>query len=91
MEPVWTSGRSPVFVKEFLKMIADAPTLGFGYAQLGQENTFPWPQQEEAYPMQMKALAQLREAGKVHVETMGDSGRRFKRTFSTTPAQAQCS
>lgn len=89
MEPVWTSGRSQVFVKEFLHMIAQAPTLGFGYAQLGQENTFPWPQQQEAYPMQMKALAELRDAGAVHVETMGDSGRRFKRTFAVTPAQAQ--
>ena len=89
MEPAWTSGRSPVFVKGFLNMISDAPTLGFGYAQLGQENTFPWAQQAEGYPMQMKALAQLRDAGRVHVETMGDSGRRFKRAFATTPAQAQ--
>lgn len=89
MEPAWTSGRSPIFVKEFLRMISDAPTLGFAYLQIGQENTFPWPQQAEGYPMQMKALAELRDAGKVHVETMGDSGRRFKRAFSVTPVQAQ--
>jgi hypothetical protein len=56
---------------------------------MGQENTFPWPQQSEAYPLQMKALADLRAAGAVHVETMGDSGRRFKSAFDTTPAQAQ--
>ena len=43
MEPVWTSGRSPKFTQEFLTMISDAPTLGFAYAQLGQENSFPWP------------------------------------------------
>lgn len=89
MEPAWTSGRSPRFIGEFLKMISDAPTLKFGYAQLGQENTFPWPQQAEGYPIQMKALAQLRDKGTVSVETMGDSGRRFKKAFKTTPAQAQ--
>lgn len=89
MEPAWTSGRSPLFVKGFLDMISEAPSLKFGYAQMGQENTFPWPQQAAGYPMQMKALAQLRNAGTVHVETMGDSGRRFKRAFTTTPAQAQ--
>ena len=89
MEPVWTSGRSPLFVREFLEMIAQSPTLKFGYAQIGQENTFPWPQQAQAYPMQMDALAQLRAQNKVHIETMGDSGRRFKRAFDLTPAQAQ--
>lgn len=89
MEPVWTSGRSPLFVREFLRMISDAPTLRFAYAQMGQENTFPWPQQAEAYPQQMQALAALRATGKVKVETMGDSGRRFKQAFKMTPAQAQ--
>jgi hypothetical protein len=89
MEPVWTSGRSSRFVETFLQMISDAPTGRFAYAQLGQENTFPWDQQAEAYPKQMKALAELRKSGKVHVETMGESGRRFKRSFPTTPVQSQ--
>lgn len=89
MEPVWTSGRSSIFVREFLEMITKAPTLRFGYAQMGQENSFPWPQMEEAYPAQMQALAELRDTGAVHVETMGDSGRRFKKQFKMTPPQAQ--
>lgn len=89
IEPVWTSGRSPLFVDTFLDMIARAPALQFAYAQLGQENTFPWDQQVQAYGMQMAALAGLRNQGSLHVETMGDSGARFKRAFSVTPAQAQ--
>lgn len=89
MEPVWPSGRSPIFIRNFLNMIAEAPTLGFAYAQLGQENNFGWPEMEAAYPLQMKALATLRDKGSVHVETMGDSGRRFKKAFKETPAQAQ--
>jgi len=89
MEPVWSAGRSPIFVKNFLKMISESPALGFAYAQLGQENNFGWPEMSGAYPLQMKALADLRDSGLAHVETMGESGRRFKRAFKETPAQAQ--
>jgi hypothetical protein len=89
MEPAWISGRTPVFIKEFLRMIVEAPTGQFAYAQLGQENSFPWRDQAEGYPLQMKALADLRDAGSVHVETMGATGRRFKKAFKTTPVQAQ--
>jgi len=89
VEPVWVSGRSTTFVDAFLAMLAKGPSLGFAYAQLGQENTFPWDQQAQAYPMQMAKLAKLRDQGAVHVETMEASGRRFKQAFRQTPAQAQ--
>jgi len=89
MEPVWPSGRSPEFIRNFLDMISAAPTLDFAYAQLGQENNFGWPEMADAFPRQMRALAMLRETGTVHVETMGESGRRFKRAFRETPPQAQ--
>jgi hypothetical protein len=89
MEPVWISGRSPRFIDTFLNMISHEPCLEFAYAQLGQENSFGWPSMAEAYPVQMKALKDLRDTGAVHVETMGDSGRRFKKAFAQTPSQAQ--
>ena len=89
MEPVWPSGQSATFVDRFLKMIAKAPTGQFAYAQLGQENSFPWPEQEPGYASQMIALAKLQKTGLVQVETMGYSGRRFKKAFKSTPVQAQ--
>lgn len=89
MEPVWPSGQNPAFVSNFLAMISSSPSLGFAYAQLGQENTFPWDQQLPGYEPQMRALAKFRQSGKVHVETMGESGGRFKKAFLTTPAQSQ--
>lgn len=89
IEPVWPSGRSPEFIRNFLGMIESAPALGFSYAQLGQENNFGWPEMAEAYPKQMQALAELRRGGRVHVETMSETGRRFKHAFRATPAQAQ--
>lgn len=89
IEPVWASGKSPIFVERFLAMIADSPTQQIAYAQLGQENSFGWPAMQQAYPMQMEALARLRGQGSLHVETMGETGRRFKQTFRSTPTQAQ--
>ena len=89
MEPVWPSGRSQVFVDRFLGMIAEGPTQSLAYAQLGQENSFGWPMMSEAYPMQIEKLARMRQAGRFTVETMGDTGRRFKRRFKSTPTQAQ--
>jgi hypothetical protein len=89
MEPVWPSGQDPTFVRHFLEMIGDAPVLQFSYAQLGQENSFQWPAMKDAYPMQMAALARARDEERIAVETMGETGRRFRETFATTPAQAQ--
>lgn len=89
MEPAWISGRDPAFIKNFLEMISLSPSLRFAYAQLGQENSFPWPDTRVGYPLQMQALAALRDTGRVHVETMGETGRRFQRSFRGTPTQAQ--
>jgi hypothetical protein len=89
MEPVWPSGQSETFVDRFFQMIAHTPTQSIAYAQLGQENSFGWPMMSKAYPMQMDKLAKVQSAGGVIVETMGETGRRFKRSFSSTPTQAQ--
>lgn len=89
MEPVWPSGRSPHFVQSFLSMILDAPAQQFAYAQIGQENSFPWPSQQAAYAPQISALASLRKQGKATIETMGETGRAFKKAFHLTPTQAQ--
>ena len=86
MEPVWPSGRSELFMDRFFEMIADSPTQAIAYAQLGQENSFGWPEMQQAYPIQMDKLA--KQHG-IIVETLGDTGRRFKRSFKSTPTQAQ--
>jgi hypothetical protein len=89
MEPVWPSGQSEIFVDRFFEMMVHAPTQTIAYAQLGQENSFGWPMMSKAFPMQMDKLAKVQSAGDVMVETMGETGRRFKRSFPSTPAQAQ--
>ncbi len=89
MEPVWASGKSETFVDAFLRMTAHSPTQSVAYAQLGQENSFGWPMMKKAYPMQMDKLAGFRDEGSLIVETMGATGRRFKKAFKSTPTQAQ--
>lgn len=89
MEPVWGSGQSPIFVDRFLQMIAKSPSQALAYAQLGQENSFGWDAMQQAYPMQMDKLAAIARNTGLVVETMGATGRRFKRTFKSTPTQAQ--
>ena len=89
IEPVWASGRSRVFIDRFLHMIAGSPTGQFAYAQLGQENSFGWPEMQEAYRAQLAALARLCSNGDLRVETMSATGRRFRAAFATTPVQAQ--
>jgi hypothetical protein len=89
MEPVWPTGQSPTFVDNYLDMIDRGPSLAFAYAQLGQENSFGWDAMKAAYPMQMDKLAQVADEGHIVIETMGDTGRRFKRSFKSTPTQAQ--
>jgi hypothetical protein len=89
MEPVWPSGQNPTFVQRFLDMIAEGPTQAVAYAQLGQENSFGWPRMREAYPMQMNMLAREQKKKGLLVETLSETGRRFKNRFSSTPTQAQ--
>ncbi len=89
MEPVWPSGQSPIFVDNFLHMMEKAPASSFTYAQLGQENSFGWAAMRNGYAMQMTKLAAMAQRGAVSVETMGETGRKFKRLFQATPTQAQ--
>ncbi|WP_158822483.1 hypothetical protein [Granulicella sp. S156] len=89
MEPVWTSGQSPIFVDRFFDMMTHGPAQSLAYAQLGQENSFGWPMMSKAYSMQMNKLTHVQSEGGVIVETMGETGRRFKRSFKSTPTQAQ--
>lgn len=89
MEPVWGAGRDPKFVEAFYRMITHGSSLGFAYAQIGQENSFGWPSMEPGLPQQLEALAAIRDRGLAHVETLGDTGRRFKKAFKVTPVQSQ--
>lgn len=89
LEPVYKhAGMNRKWVDYFFDALADGPCLAFGYAQAGQENSFTWDNMREGLEMQMPLIDSLRSAGKVRVETLGESGRWFRKRFPLTPATA---
>jgi hypothetical protein len=87
LEPVYPqAGGNPEWVRWFFNVNFATPALGFGYAQVGQENSFGWPDMSKGLTDQMKLLAEWSRAGRIRVETLGASGEWFRRTFPRTPA-----
>ncbi len=86
LEPAYKEGGgNPAWVRWFFRTLTDAPCLTFGYAQVGQENSFGWPVMGEGLTDQMGLLEELSKQGKVRVETLAASGEWFRKTFATTP------
>lgn len=89
LEPVYReSGRNKQWVEYFLESLVNQPCLAFNYAQAGQENSFTWRSMGEGLEMQFPLFDSLKKAGKITVETLGQSGAWFKKQFPVTPATA---
>ncbi len=70
----------------FFDVFSNGPVLGFNYTQAGQENSFTWAAMQKGLEMQMPIIARLKQEGKVQVQTMQQSGRWFRQTYTVTPA-----
>ncbi len=88
LEPVQPGGGATDWVRWFFDIVASAPCLAFGYAQVGQENSFGWPDMAKGLTDQCELLAELRAKGKMRIETLASSGRWFRQKFPVTPATA---
>lgn len=89
LEPVYpSSGGNPVWVDWYLRQNFNGECLSFGYTQAGQENAFGWDRIKAGLRDQLPKLKWLHDEGKLTVETMGETGRWYKRTYDTTPASA---
>ena len=89
LEPVYPhAGMNRKWVDYFFSALTDGPCLAFGYAQAGQENSFTWDNMRKGLEMQMPLIDSLRHAGRLRVETLGESGRWFRKNFKLTPATA---
>ncbi len=87
LEPVYEeSGGSPRWVDWYMKENFNGECLSFGYAQAGQENSFSWQGMKEGLEYQFPLFEKLQLEGKIQVEPLGDTGRRYKETYKTTPA-----
>jgi hypothetical protein len=90
LEPVYTGGTGgggvPRWVDWYLSENFSGRCLSFGYAQAGQENSFGWDRMKAGLEYQYKRFAELSAAGSIEVETLGETGRWYKKTFTDTPA-----
>ena len=87
LEPVYKdSGKNPVWVDWYMKENFNGECLTFGYAQAGQENSFSWKKMKEGLEYQFPLFEKLQKEGKIQVEPLGDTGKRYKETYRTTPA-----
>ena len=90
LEPAYMAagGGQPHWVDWYMKENFNGECLSFGYAQAGQENSFPWETIQQGLSYQFPLFAKLQEDGKILVEPLGETGRRYKETYSVTPASA---
>ena len=90
LEPVYpvAGGGLPKWVDWYLRENFNGECLSFGYAQAGQENSFGWQRMGKGLCDQIPKIAKLRDEGKLTVETLGESGRRYRAEYGTTPMSA---
>jgi hypothetical protein len=87
LEPVYKfGGGDSTWVNWFFTSFTNDPSLGFNYAQAGQENSFTWDVMAKGFEIQMPLIARLRDEHKIIVETMEASGLWFRKNYKVTPA-----
>ena len=89
LEPAYIAGGgggNPDWIDWYMKENYNGECLSFGYAQAGQENSFPWDVIRQGLTYQIPLFAKLQAEGKLIVEPLGETGRWFKETYATTPA-----
>jgi len=89
LEPVWLSGFTPGTVDWYFRTYTGPGLLNLSYMQLGQENSFGWERISKGLPMQYERLNALWKAGKIEVETFGETARRFRREHARNCPQTQ--
>lgn len=89
LEPVYRDGGGDsTWVHWFFREFVKGASMGFAYTQAGQENSFTWPAMQKGLELQLPLIRQLRDQGKLRVETLAASGIWFKRQFKLTPTTA---
>lgn len=85
LEPAWIIGRDPKWLNWFFGCLSQEDAIGMGYAHVGQENNFLWENIRPGFAPQLELLRTLQREGKLRVETMAQTARRFRRKHRLTP------
>ena len=85
LEPCWYMGSTEHITTWMFDTYYTNESLGFSYAQIGQENSFISRKDQVLAGMRMQ-IEQLLDRADVLFKTMGDTGELFKQTYpKTTP------
>ncbi|MCM3746611.1 hypothetical protein M3223_04510 [Paenibacillus pasadenensis] len=91
LEPVYANnggGGDPQWVRWFFDVNFRAPSLAFGYTQVGQENSFGWKSMKDGLIDQVQLLVEETAKGNLTVETLAESSAWFRDRHPVTPATA---
>jgi len=89
LEPAQPAGQVPEIIDWYFRVYTGPGLLGLSYMQTGQENSFGWPSIVGGLPCQIERIATLAKAGKIAVETLGETGRHFKKSHKENIPQTQ--
>jgi len=90
MEPVWYGGNSRETVDWYFNTYLNRHgALNLVYMQTGQENGFSWERVAQGLPYQMRKIAALQKDGKITVETLAETAKRFAKDHPANCPQTQ--
>ncbi|MBQ3889673.1 MAG: hypothetical protein II738_08010 [Clostridia bacterium] len=91
LEPVYRDGGgNPEWVDWFFNENYNGKAISLAYAQIGQENSFGWTDISKGLPMQLEKLRKKVDSGEIVLQTLGETGEAFKRSFAHTPPNSTC-
>lgn len=86
LEPVSPmGGGNPEWIDWYFKENFSDRCLSFGYAQVGQENSFGWEAIKKGLEYQVKTVAEKVKNGEIEVRTLGETGSWFRKKYKLTP------
>ena len=90
LEPVMPGGNRPENVDWYFRTYTESKGLmNLSYMQVGQENSFGWPNISKGLPMQYARIAKEVAAGRLVLEKMCDTARAFKKSHPANCPQTQ--
>lgn len=84
MEPYWDCGKDREVMEWYFREYYENPSLAGSHATTGQENSFGWEGIADGYRLQLELAQKWMSEGKLTVETLGETGRRFRKAFRDT-------
>lgn len=91
LEPVYqNAGGNPEWVDWYFKENFNSKSISFGYAQVGQENSFGWEAMKDGLTYQLEKIKKMSDESMIAVETLGETGQWYLESFEATPSSAIC-